>query len=80
MTGYRTSNNFFPNRAAVAVLLAAGLLLSACKGKEGGDTGPMQMPVVQAGDMSLVSVDKPDQFPLVAAEAYDAPSELDVTG
>jgi cobalt-zinc-cadmium efflux system membrane fusion protein len=80
MTGYRTSNHFFPNRAAVAVLLAAGLLLSACKGKEGGDTGPMQMPVVQAGDMSLVSVDKPDQFPLVAAEAYDAPSELDVTG
>ena len=30
--------------------------------------------------MSLVSVDKPDQFPLVGAEAYEAPAELDVTG
>jgi cobalt-zinc-cadmium efflux system membrane fusion protein len=79
MTGNRTSNHFFLNRAAAPVL-AACLMLSACKGKEGGDTGPMQVPVVQAGDMSLVSVDKPDQFPLVAAEAYDAPSELDVTG
>jgi cobalt-zinc-cadmium efflux system membrane fusion protein len=80
MTGYRTSNHFFLNRAAAPVLLAACLMLSGCKGKEGGDTGPMQVPVVQAGDMSLVSVDKPDQFPLVAAEAYDAPSQLDVTG
>ncbi len=61
-------------------MLAAGITLSSCKAKQGGDTGPMQVSVVQAGDMSLVSVDKPDQFPLVAAEAYDAPSELDVTG
>jgi cobalt-zinc-cadmium efflux system membrane fusion protein len=30
--------------------------------------------------MSLVSVDKPDQFPLVAAEQYDASAELNVTG
>ncbi|MGO9435070.1 MAG: efflux RND transporter periplasmic adaptor subunit [Terracidiphilus sp.] len=30
--------------------------------------------------MSLVSVDKPDQFPLVAADSYEAPSELTVTG
>ena len=36
--------------------------------------------VVTTGDMSLVSVDKPNQFPLVAAQAYDAPRELDVTG
>jgi cobalt-zinc-cadmium efflux system membrane fusion protein len=40
----------------------------------------MSPPVVQSGDMSLVSVDKPNQFPLIAAEPYDAPSELDVTG
>ncbi len=79
MTGYRTSNHFFP-LAAIVLMLPAVFTLSACKGKEGGDTGPVQMPVVQAGDMSLVSVDKPNQFPLVAAEAYDAPSQLDVTG
>jgi membrane fusion protein, heavy metal efflux system len=30
--------------------------------------------------MSLVTVDKPDQFPLVAAEQYEAPAELNVTG
>ncbi len=79
MTGYRTGNHFFLG-AAVLLALAAGITLSACKGSQGGDTGPMQVPVVQSGDMSLVRVDKPDQFPLVAAEAYDAPSELDVTG
>ncbi len=79
MTGYRTGNHFFLG-AAVLLALAAGITLSACKGSQGGDTGPMQVPVVQSGDMSLVRVDKPDQFPLVAAEAYDAPSKLDVTG
>jgi cobalt-zinc-cadmium efflux system membrane fusion protein len=36
--------------------------------------------VVQAGDMSLVSVDKPGQFPLVAAEQREAASELNATG
>ncbi|MGA2250139.1 efflux RND transporter periplasmic adaptor subunit [Terracidiphilus sp.] len=30
--------------------------------------------------MSLVSVDKPELFPLVAAESYDAQNELSVTG
>jgi cobalt-zinc-cadmium efflux system membrane fusion protein len=30
--------------------------------------------------MSLVQVDKPDQFPLVAAEVQKAPTELNVTG
>ncbi len=32
------------------------------------------------GDMSLVSVDKPDLFPLITAESYNAPAELNVTG
>jgi cobalt-zinc-cadmium efflux system membrane fusion protein len=30
--------------------------------------------------MSLVSVDKPDQFPLVGAESFEAAARLDVTG
>jgi cobalt-zinc-cadmium efflux system membrane fusion protein len=36
--------------------------------------------VVPTGDMSLVTVDKPDQFPLVAAEKQEASSELTATG
>lgn len=61
-------------------LLAASLTLSACKKEASGDTGPEHPSVMQAGDMSLVSVDKPNQFPLVAAESYDAPATLEVTG
>ena len=38
------------------------------------------MPVQQMGDMSLFTVDKPDQFPLVAANPYDAKATLNVTG
>jgi membrane fusion protein, heavy metal efflux system len=36
--------------------------------------------VTQKGDMALFSVEKPEQFPLVAAEQYDARAELSVTG
>ena len=65
----------------VAVLLVVtSVTLTACKKEASGDTGPEHLPVVQKGDMSLVSVDKPNQFPLVAAEPYDAPATLDVTG
>jgi membrane fusion protein, heavy metal efflux system len=54
--------------------------VTACKKEDAGDTGPVKLPVTQSGDMSFVSVDKPDQFPLVAAESYEAPSELTATG
>jgi cobalt-zinc-cadmium efflux system membrane fusion protein len=68
-----------------ALWLTAGLLclgLTACKKKEfnPADGAPPSTQTVETGDMSLVSVDKPNLFPLVAAEAYDAPSELNVTG
>jgi membrane fusion protein, heavy metal efflux system len=63
------------------LLLATGLAVTACNGKGGtGDGAPPATNVVTTGDMSLVSVDKPNQFPLVNAESYDAPAELDVTG
>jgi cobalt-zinc-cadmium efflux system membrane fusion protein len=35
---------------------------------------------LETGDMSLVQVDKPNLFPLVAAETREAPAELNVTG
>jgi membrane fusion protein, heavy metal efflux system len=66
----------------MTLLIFPALAITACKSKvEVGDAGaPPSTNVVTTGDMSLVSVDKPDQFPLVRAEAYDAPAELDVTG
>lgn len=59
--------------------LAAFVSLAACR-KGAGGTGPELMPVVETGDMSLVTIDKPEQFPLVSAENYDSAAELDVTG
>jgi cobalt-zinc-cadmium efflux system membrane fusion protein len=64
----------------VGLLLTSGLLLSGCKKEDKTDTATPQLPVVTVGDMSLVSVDKPDQFPLVAAEQHEASAELKVTG
>jgi cobalt-zinc-cadmium efflux system membrane fusion protein len=66
----------------MTLLIFPALAITACKSKqEVGDAGaPPSTNVVTTGDVSLVSVDKPDQFPLVRAEAYDAPAELDVTG
>lgn len=80
MTRFAVWNKLSINRSVTALSLAACLALSACKKQGGGDTGPSQLGVVQKGDMSLVSVDHPEQFPLVSAESYDAPAELDVTG
>jgi cobalt-zinc-cadmium efflux system membrane fusion protein len=63
-----------------ALLLLIAVTLSSCKKEQSGDGAPPQMPVKTTGDMALVSVDKPDQFPLVAADTYDAVAKLDVTG
>ena len=61
--------------------LAASLSLASCKKEfNPSDGAPPSPQVVPTGDMSLVSVDKPGQFPLVAAELHEAPDELKVTG
>jgi cobalt-zinc-cadmium efflux system membrane fusion protein len=59
-----------------------GLSLTACKKKEfnPADGAPQPAQTIETGDMSLVSVDKPALFPLVMAQSYDAPAELNVTG
>src|SRR5260370_30500747 len=44
------------------------------------DGAPPQAQAAQTGDMSLVTVDKPDQFPSVAADQVEAVAELKVTG
>ena len=62
-------------------LLLTALTISACKKQiAAGDGAPPKAKSVTTGDMSLVSVYKPDQFPLVYAEPYSATSELNVTG
>jgi cobalt-zinc-cadmium efflux system membrane fusion protein len=64
-----------------AVCLAALTSLTACKKEfKPSDGAPPSPQVVPSGDMSLVTVDKPDQFPLVAAEKQEASSELTATG
>jgi cobalt-zinc-cadmium efflux system membrane fusion protein len=57
------------------------LFLSGCKKEfKPSDGAPPQADVVKTGDMSLVTVDKPDQFPLVEAEKLETAGELNVTG
>lgn len=63
------------------ICLAIFASLSACK-KEftAADGAPPSPQVVPTGDMSLVTVEKPDQFPLVAAGKVEGANELSVTG
>ncbi len=61
--------------------LCACLFLTACGKKFNPSAGvPPAMQVVETGDMSLFSVARPEQFPLVQATEIDAPAELNVTG
>ena len=61
--------------------LAACLSMVACEKKFNPvDGAPQSSKPKEVGDMSLVTVDKPDQFPLVSAEGIEAPAELKVTG
>jgi cobalt-zinc-cadmium efflux system membrane fusion protein len=66
---------------AVAGCIAAGFSLVACNKKFSPEDGaPQPTQTVQTGDMSLVSVDKPNQFPLVSADQLEAAALLKVTG
>ena len=66
---------------AIAGCIAACLSLVACNKKFNAEDGaPQPAQTVQTGDMSLVSVDKPDQFPLVSADQWEATALLKATG
>jgi cobalt-zinc-cadmium efflux system membrane fusion protein len=61
--------------------LAACLSMVACEKKfNPADGAPQSSKPTEVGDMSLVTVDKPNQFPLFSAEGIEAPAELKVTG
>lgn len=79
MTQNAMRDRLYGIKFAAFFLLTVCLGLAACKKDEGG-TGPVQVEVSQKGDMSLFAVDHPEQYPLVAAEDYEAPAELTATG
>jgi cobalt-zinc-cadmium efflux system membrane fusion protein len=55
--------------------------LTACEKKSDPAAGaPPAAQITTTGDVSLVTVDKPGQFPLVRAEQIEVPATLDVTG
>jgi membrane fusion protein, heavy metal efflux system len=61
--------------------LAAALLLAGCEKKfdpESGKASTAQ--VIEASNAGIVNVADPEQYPTVAAERFDAPEKLTVTG
>lgn len=66
----------------IASLLLLGLLLGGCGGAKADTKAEVPPParVVPAFDVSVFSVDHPEQFPLAAATAETAAPELLVTG
>jgi cobalt-zinc-cadmium efflux system membrane fusion protein len=67
----------------LAITVASLLALGGC-GKEQGDVAAQEAPppqqVVQGVDVTLFTVDHPEQYPPVAATRYEAPSQLVTTG
>lgn len=69
------------NFARFFVGLVVCLALTACEKKfNPADGAPPQPQVIPTGDMSLVTVEKPGQFPVLAADRVEAAAELNVTG
>ena len=66
-----------------AFCIAGSLLLSGCGEKhrdQSAEGPPIPKAVVPAGDPALVHLERPDQFPTIAAVEYQAASSLNVTG
>lgn len=65
------------------LLAAAALCCSLCACKKDFDPAsgaPPSPQVIDRSDAGLVSVDHPEQFPVIAAESVSAPETLNVTG
>jgi len=69
---------------ALLVILAASLLAVGGCGKNQGDVSAQEAPppqnIIPGVDVTLFSVDHPEQYPIVTATRYDAPSQLVATG
>jgi membrane fusion protein, heavy metal efflux system len=66
----------------VMLFLPVAAFLLGCQGSKPDlkAEGPAQVTVVQEMDVNKFTVDHPDQFPVVTASEYNAPSALNVTG
>jgi membrane fusion protein, heavy metal efflux system len=61
--------------------VAACLFLTACAKKFNPANGaPQPVQVIESGNADVVTVNNPQQFPLVSASRIDAPNRLSVTG
>jgi membrane fusion protein, heavy metal efflux system len=61
--------------------LAVCISMAACEKKfNPADGAPPPAQTISTGDMSLVTVDKPELFPVASADQVEAASELRVTG
>lgn len=64
-----------------SALLVACLLSGACSQKfNPASAGPVPVQVVDESNAARVSVEHPEQFPVVTAERIDVPDKLNVTG
>jgi cobalt-zinc-cadmium efflux system membrane fusion protein len=71
------------NAHVILLLLLSALETAGCGGKAAKDVAteaPPPAQVVQEQDANVIQVDKPEQFPLVAATEHASASELVVTG
>lgn len=81
----RASRGFVKNRGictASALALSCVLLASGCSKKKADPAAEAPPPaaVEHTGDVTVVHVDHPNLFPVVAAASYQATSTLNVTG
>ncbi|SEF78425.1 membrane fusion protein, cobalt-zinc-cadmium efflux system [Bryocella elongata] len=67
-------------KVLAAATLCFGLLACEKQKFNPADGTPKPTAPTETGDMSLVKVDKPGLFPIVAAEQINAPAQLNVTG
>ena len=66
--------------AAASCLTALALMTGCNKQSNPADGLPPSAPIVETGNLNLVTVDKPEQFPLTAAERVDVADQLQASG
>src|SRR5579864_6545694 len=68
--------------ATMAAVFASSYFLAACSGGKADPKAEAPPParVEQEGDLNVVQVDHPEQFPLATAVTHEGTSQLNATG